>query len=99
MCRKIEYGCIEKGIGYFLKGNEPHPMVMPIVFTGCRCGSTIYGTVEGGTLWVEIEEDPNVNSATIKKFSADVVRAWTQTAGSGGVPANSPSGERVGNGD
>lgn len=78
MCKKIDYGHIEKGIGYYLKGNEPHPMVMPIVFAGCNCGAMIWGTIEGGVLWVELEPEPGMNLEMVKKLSADIVRTFKE---------------------
>lgn len=55
MCQKIYKEKAEKAMGCFTKGNEPEPMMMPILIAPCECGGW-WATTEGGQTWVQAEK-------------------------------------------
>lgn len=67
MCKKIEINEVERGIGFFKKGNEPAPIKMDILFAPCQCGSTVWAKYPTGVMWVEATPIPTYPSETESK--------------------------------
>lgn len=74
MCKNIQTQEVEKGIGRFLKGNEPSAIEMPILFAPCACGQVVWARIPSGLIWVEATPT-FVSNDEIEGFSNEVDRS------------------------
>lgn len=76
MCRKVLANTTENARGFFLKGNEPEPMLLRVIVAPCECGEVWYARTPTGIVWVEAEKmsERDVDAITEKKLIDDIGR-------------------------
>jgi hypothetical protein len=61
MCSRLLLEREVEATGEFMKGNEPHPIKMPVMAVQCECGEW-YARFPKGAVWVKAEPIPHASA-------------------------------------